>query len=155
MPGLYNASAKDVIWAAVYFSLSAFFTWLFVAASPLYISKEQMMLSSAIAGGKWSLQILFAIVFLNEKTWTFIKNIGFVCFIGSCILLPYLAFRSIDLASQPKYFVGSLIVSVITMIALYFRATNKSGVKKMWWYGWLLCLVIAVSLQLTVVFHVI
>jgi hypothetical protein len=40
------------------------------------------------------------------------------------------------------------------MIILYRNAVVKSEIAMGWWYFWLFCLAIAISLQLTVVFKV-
>jgi len=146
-------SYKNQFTAAFYFTLSALFTWWFVAVSPLYISQEQMLLSTAVAGGKWGIQILLALLFLQIKSWTFIKNIGKVCLIGSCILLPYVVLSLLNIASNATFFIASLAASVIVMIFYYYRATKQSGVEIKWWFLWLACLAIAITLQLTVVFR--
>jgi hypothetical protein len=155
MNAITVSSRHDLFLSVVYFGLSTIFTWLFVVTSPLYISHEQMLLSSSIAGGKWAIQIVLAIALLQNKSWVFIRNIGFVCFVGSCILLPYAVMRAFSIGPEPVYFTGSLIAAVVTMILFYYRATLQAGVKITWWFIWLICLAIAVTLQLTVVFHVI
>jgi hypothetical protein len=38
------------------------------------------------------------------------------------------------------------------MIALYYQAVKKTGLSLKWWAGWLVCLAVAITLQLTVVF---
>lgn len=145
---------KNQLLFLLYFALSAIITWGFVAVSPLYISKEQMLLSIAIAGGKWALQIVLALLFLYDKTWEFLKNIGIVCLIGSCILLPYALFAQSGITNSPQFFIGSLISAVLVMIPAYRQALLSSNVTIKWWYFWLLCLAVAITLQLTVVFHV-
>lgn len=149
-----NTTKKNIALAAIYFALSTLLTWWFVAVSPLYISQEQMLLSTAVAGGKWGIQIILALLFLKEKSWHFVKNIGFVCFVGSCILMPYVIFSKLGIADGAQFFVGSLVASVAVMICLYFLSIKKSDVSYQWWFFWLGCLAIAISLQLTVVFHV-
>lgn len=151
---LSYAVYKDLFLALVYFVLSTLFTWWFVAVSPLYISQEQMLLSTAIAGGKWAIQILLAALFLKSTRWVFIKNIGRVCFIGSCILLPYVLLSVMNIASDANFFVGSLVASVLVMICFYYKAILQSGVDIRWWFFWLACLATAITLQLTVVFHI-
>jgi len=146
---------QHLVAAAFYFLLSTLFTWWFVAASPLYISTEQMLLSSGIAGGKWAIQIIGALLLPGEKKWVFIRNIGRVCFIGSCILLPYVLFRNFPEVQGAPYFIGSLAVAVIVMILFYYYAVKQARVSIRWWLFWLLCLATAITLQLTVVFHVI
>lgn len=144
---------RNILSAGAYFALSTIFTWWFVVVSPLYISQDQMLLSTGIAGAKWSLQILLAFLFLREKAWVFVKNIGFVCLVGSCILLPYVLFSLLNITNDPSFFLGSLIVSVLTMIVLYYRAVRRTQLPVKWFLIWLLCLATAISLQLTVVFH--
>ena len=148
---------KDQILFFIYFFLSTVFTWLFVDSSRLYHSTTQMLLSTGIAGAKWGIQILFAFIFLGEKKWEFVKNIGFVCLIGSCMLVPYAvcAYIYMHIYIRAHFFVGSLLAAVLTMVVLYYNAVKKSGVKLQWWFFWLGCLAIAITLQLTMVFHVI
>jgi hypothetical protein len=144
---------KNFVFAVLWFSLSTIFTWWFVRFSSLYVNEMQMVLSSSIAGGKWAIQILAALILLDKKSWLFIRNIGFVCFAGSCILLPYVFLRIFSLAESPVFFISSLIASVLIMIVFYYRAVRNTGVNIRWWLSWLGCLAIAISLQLTVVFR--
>lgn len=146
---------KNQILSLIYFGLSMLITWVFVAIAPVYISREQQLLSTAIAGGKWMIQIAGALLFLGQKRWLFIRNIGSVCFAGSCLLIPYILLSYLNISNSATFFTGSLIIAVITMIFLYFRAVQNSGIPRRWWWWWLLCLAVAVSLQLTVVFHLI
>jgi len=146
---------RNQLYALLYFALSTLLTWWFVVVSPLYISNEQMILSTAVAGGKWAIQIIGAFFLLGEKRWVFIKNIGFVCLVGSCILMPYVILSTTQVTGSAPFFIGSLILSVMTMIVMYHRAIKQSDVHISWWYFWLICLSIAVSLQLTVVFNAI
>ncbi len=144
---------KDLPLALVYFALSTLFTWWFVSLSPLYISSQQMLLSTSIAGGKWSIQILLGLVFLEGKSISFIKEIGLVCFIGSCLLMPYVVMAFLNISNSPNFFVGSLIIAVLAMIYFYYAAVRKMQLALRWWLVWLVCLTVAVLLQLTVVFH--
>jgi hypothetical protein len=146
---------QDFVYFILYFALSTLFTWWFVASSPLYISQEQMILSTGIAGAKWAIQIVLGFFLLKEKPSEFLKNISLVCFIGSCILLPYAVLAEFRIIAHPGFFVGSLIVSVLTMIYFYFRAVKQMHLHIYWWLFWLACLAIAISLQLTIVFHVV
>ena len=145
---------KNIILSIIYFTLSTIITWWFIEASPLYISTEQKLLSCAIAGGKWGLQLLAAFIFLGGKKWDFIKNIAFTCLVGSVILLPYAILSVCFAINNASFFIGSLMVAVAVMILLYALSVQNAGVKIQWWLGWLCCLAIAITLQLTVVFHV-
>ena len=58
---------KNILLSVLYFGLSAVLTWMFVVLCPLYISQEQMLLSACIAGGKWGIQIILALLFLKEN----------------------------------------------------------------------------------------
>jgi hypothetical protein len=145
---------KDILPALIYFFLSTVITWWFIAVSPLYISEDQMLLSCGIAGGKWMVQLIAGFILLHEKRWEFIRRIGFTCFIGSFILLPYCLSSVMKFNDSSEFFLASLIFSVVTMILIYYRSVKKCRISLLWWIAWLLCLAIAVSLQLTVVFHV-
>jgi hypothetical protein len=77
---------------------------------PLYTSVQQQLLSTGIAGGKWSIQIIAAYFLLADKKWRSIKNIGGTCLIGSLILLPYAmmtGFSGNDSAVFCRLFIGS------------------------------------------------
>ncbi len=137
-----------------YFLASTIITWWFIEASPLYTSMQQKLLSCGIAGGKWSIQIVASWFLLKEKKWLFLKNIGLTCFIGSIILLPYSLLSSFSGVNGQNFFLGSLLFAVAVMIFMYAISVKNAQVKIYWWLGWLACLAIAVTLQLTLVFHV-
>ena len=145
---------KNLIKAAICFLLSTVITWWFITRSPLYINAGQKILSCSVAGGKWALQILLALFLLNNKKWVFIKNISITCLTGSVILLPYCFASSLKINSSTYFFTGSLIAAVLVMIQSYYKSVNNAGVSIKWWTGWLVCLAIAITLQLTIVFHV-
>ncbi len=145
---------KNSVLAFLYFLLSTIITWWFIQQGELlYFSKNKMLLSCIIAGAKWSIQIGAALLFLNEKKWEFVKLIGFTCFIGSCILLPYCLFSFVRLA--PYSFLISLLIAVLLMIVTYYKVVNQLLLSLKWFWGWMLCLIIAISLQLFVVFKIV
>ena len=146
---------KSIYFALLYFLLSAVITWLFVDACPLYTSVQQKLLSTGIAGAKWGLQITAAFFFLGAKKWEFIKNIGAVCMAGSIVLLPYIIAAAFGKDLGSMFFVNSLLLAVFLMIGLYFLNVLRSKLPLKWFGGWLICLGIAITLQLTVVFSVI
>ena len=141
--------------AGIWFALSTIITWLFIVVAPMYFSKQQQLLSCVVAGGKWGIQILAAFFFSGAGKWFFLERIGFTCFIGSVILLPYYISSISGINNSPQFFVASLIVAVLVMIYFYYRGVKQSGLGLNWWLGWLVCLATAITLQLTVVFHVI
>jgi hypothetical protein len=147
-------NSKKVYLAILYFFLSTVITWWFVDVCPLYTGLQQKLLSTGIAGAKWVLQIVFAYFFLREKKWDFLKNMGATCMAGSVILIPY-AFAASFTTLNPLFFIASLIIAVLLMIILYFLNVHKLGLPKKWFWGWIFCLAIAITLQLTVVFSVI
>lgn len=149
-----NSRNKQVRFAFFYFLLSTLITWWFVQASPLYTSMQQKLWSCGIAGAKWSLQILAALILLKERRWEFIKDIGLTCFVGSVLLLPYAIFSSAFGINGTNFFLGSLLVAVAVMILMYAISVRHSRLSKLWWLGWLVCIALAIFLQLTIVFHV-
>jgi hypothetical protein len=149
------AMNKDLRLAILYFTASTVITWWFVMLSPLYKSTEQMLLSTSIAGGKWAIQLGLGLLFLKEKRYTFWKEIGYVCLMGSLLLFPYVLSASMNLNDATEFFIVSLLVAVTAMIYLYFKAVRATRVGLTWWFFWLLCLAVAISLQLTVVFDVV
>jgi hypothetical protein len=145
---------KKIIIAAFYFFISTLITWWFIEASPLYTSMQQKLLSCGIAGAKWSLQIIAALLLLKDKKAHFLKNIGLTCLIGSIILLPYTILSVGFGINGTNFFIGSLLLAVAVMILMYAMSVKNAGLPLLWWLGWLICLAVAVTLQLTVVFHV-
>ncbi len=148
-------NSKLIALAIFYFFLSTVITWWFVAVCPLYTSLQQKLLSTGIAGAKWSLQIAVAFFLLQEKKWRYIKNIGSICLVGSIILLPYAIVASCSNFNGGTFFVSSLLTAVVIMIILYFLNVKRLGLPMKWFWGWIFCLVVAITLQLTVVFSVI
>ncbi len=148
-----SSNRSNIKFAALYFLLSTIITWWFIEVSPLYTSTGQKLLSCAIAGAKWNIQMLAAVIFLQEKKWIFLKNIGFTCLLGSVILLPYSIGSFISKDNDGSFFIISLIVSVAAMVFSYYRSVKKSDVGTHWFAGWLLCLAIAITLQLKVIFN--
>jgi len=148
-----KSNRNNIKFAAFYFLLSTLITWWFIEASPLYSSTSQKLLSCAIAGAKWNIQILAAMVFLQEKKWVFLRNIGFTCLVGSLILLPYSIGSFISKDNDGSFFIISLIVSVFAMVFSYYISVKKSEVGTHWFAGWLFCLAVAITLQLKVIFN--
>ena len=147
--------SQKIYLALLYFSLSTGITWWFVDVCPLYSSLSQKILSTGIAGAKWSLQIAAAYFLLGNKKWDFIKNIGITCLVGSLILLPYAIAATFSSANGAAFFTTSLLIAVAVMIFLYFLSVKKLGLPKKWFWIWIFCLAIAITLQLTLVFSVI
>ena len=144
---------KNIFLAFIYFLLSTIITWWFIQqGKTLYFSQSKMLLSCGIAGAKWGIQIGAVLLFLHQKKWIFIKCIGFTCFVGSCILLPYCFFEF--LRNIENSFLASLIIAVLTMIFLYYKSVKQTGISIKWFGGWVCCLAIAISLQLFVVFKI-
>lgn len=138
--------------AFIYFMFSAIITaWFIGRKAWLYDDVPSMVLSGAIAGAKWLLQIIAALIFLKTLRWQFIKEIGLVCLVGSCALLIYYILPITWGFSSLTVSVG---VSVLLMVFLYFRAVKKLGIPAYWSWSWVACLIVAIYLQLTVVFHV-
>lgn len=146
---------RDILMAGLCFLLSTLITWWFiVAGQALYGDAAKMRLSCAIAGGKWALQIGAAFLFLGDGRWPFIRRISAVCLAGSLLLLPF-CFPAVQRLLGHDGFLISLAACVLLMIALYCRAVQRSGIPMKWFWGWIACLSVAISLQLTVVFGVV
>ncbi len=139
--------------ALLYFGLALILTTLFVLACPLYISQEQLLLSVSIAGGKWVVQIFLAIALLRKRRSSFIHGMGRVCLLGSIILIPYILSAWLEISDDQWFFFGSLILAILVMVFRYHTEVTRLHLSLAWWYFWLLCLTVAVGLQLTVVFH--
>lgn len=78
-----TAQTKNIVLTTIYFGMSTIITaWFIFIGKAFYSSFNNMALSGSIAGGKWGLQILMALLFLGLKKWAFIKEIGFVCLVG-------------------------------------------------------------------------
>lgn len=146
-------SGRSIALAGIYFLFGSVITIGFIASkSWLYESISLMILSGIIAGGKWAVQLIAALVLLRGQRWVFIKNIGLVCLIGSAALFVYYFFPVSWGFSIIAISVGC---SVVLMIGLYYRAVKKSEVSIYWFWSWIICLAVAILLQLTIVFDVI
>jgi hypothetical protein len=145
---------KPLILAILYFVLATLITWWFIKESPLYTSQKQQLLSCGIAGGKWAIQILAALIVLKERRWVFIKDIGMTAFAGSIILLPYAILGSVFGINGKDFFLGSLTISIALMVFMYAISVRHSRLHIAWWLGWLICLSIAIILQLRLIFDV-
>lgn len=143
---------RSLALAIIYFFFSAIITGWFIARKfRLYESVDLMTLSGGIAGAKWLIQIIAALIFLREKRWMFIKEIGFVALIGSAALLIY---YFLPTGWELSSLIVSVGVSVAIMIVLYFRAVKKLDLSLNWFWSWIICLIAAILLQLTVVFGI-
>ena len=141
--------------ALLYFLISGIITWWFVDVCPLYSDTNQKLLSTGIAGAKWGLQIVVAYFLLSNKKWSFIKNIGSTCLVGSVLLLPYAVAATFSDVNDATFFVASLLLAVAVIIVLYFLNVKKTALSQRWFWGWMICLAVAILLQLTIVFPVI
>ncbi len=141
-----------IVYAVVYFLLSTIITWWFIHEGNLmYINTSSMILSCGIAGTKWGVQIIAAWLLLDEKKEEFIKRIGFVCFLGSCILLPF-CISSLIQGIVFSFFI-TLIIAVLVMIFAYNKAVKKTQISTAWFWAWISCLAIAITLQIMLFFN--
>jgi hypothetical protein len=133
---------------AVSFALSTLFTGLFIQAYDGYVSQETMILSGSIASGKWAIQIILGALLLREKRWLYISQLAATCLIGSVTLLPFAL-----LSGGPGFFFGSLGASIFAMSIAILIGLSRIGLSWHWRALWFCLLAIAVSLQITIVFH--
>jgi hypothetical protein len=147
-----ESTGRSIALAILYFLFATILTlWFIARKSWLYDSVSLMGLSGAIAGAKWGVQLIAALILLNDQRWIFIKRIGLVALIGSAALMIYYA---LPISWGFSTLVISVAFSVLIMIGLYYRAVRQCGLSIAWFWGWIVCLVIAIALQLTVVFDV-
>jgi hypothetical protein len=146
---------KDITLTFLYFLLSILITGWFIGQKyALYENTQQMLLSGSIAGAKWAIQIIASLFILGKKKFEFIRRISFVCFIGSALLLSYYLISYLTTSNAHQLLIA-LAICVCGMLFLYFKAVIKTRLNLKWYFGWILCLCIAITLQLTVVFHII
>jgi hypothetical protein len=152
---LVHTDKQNIVKAIIYFFLATVISWFFIIQSPMYVSKQQQFLSGSIAGAKWAIQIIGGWQLLQGKKWLFIQKTGFTCLVGSLLLLPYCFSSFLKLNNSPAFFFASLVLAVLVMIVSYYQNVTHLDIGLHWWLLWLVCLTIAVSLQLTIVFHII
>ena len=147
-----ESMGRSLALAALYFLFASILTSWFIARKFwLYESVGLMTLSAGIAGAKWAVQLIAALIILKEQRWLFIKKIGFVALVGSVALFLYyvlpakLGFGTLA---------GPVVFSVLIMIVLYYSMVQQLGLSMYWFWSWVLCLMLAVLLQLTLVFDV-
>lgn len=141
--------SKHVGLAVFYFLLAILLTGIFIGNKFwLYRSTDEMVFSGTIAAAKWFVLVVAAIIFLKKKKWEFIRRMGWACFIGSCVLFSYnsMAYLALPIGGFSR-FILSIALSVLVMIVLYYRSVRKTGLLLRWFWGWLLCLSIAIFLQ--------
>ena len=143
-------SLRQAIEITIAFALSTLITALFIRAYGGYVSQETMMLSGSIAGGKWAFQIILGWLLLREKRWIYIRELAVTCLIGSLVLTPF-AITS----GTAIYFFGSLLASICAMAVTVVIRLKSTGFPWQWFALWFLLLSIAVTLQLTIVFHIV
>ncbi len=141
--------------AFIYFAISLVLTTMFVLGCPLYISQEQFLLSLSIAGGKWVVQILAALLLLGKRRTSFINGIARVCLLGTLMLMPYTLSSWLEISNDPIFFFGSLMIAILVMVFRYHFEVSRLNLSLAWWYFWLLCLTIAVGVQITVIFKLV
>lgn len=142
-------SLRQALEITIAFALSTLITAIFIRAYGGYVSKETMILSGTIAGGKWAVQIALGWVLLREKRWIYIRELSLTCLIGSFVLLPF-ALSS----GSANYFFGSLLASICAMAISIVVRLRSAGFPWQWPVLWFLILFVAVTLQLTIVFHI-
>jgi len=149
-----ESNEKNIKQAAIYFFLATVITWYFVEWSPIYMSLNQKILSCCIAGAKWNVQMIAALVLMDERRWVFLRNIGVICLIGAIILIPYSISSLAGMENGTMFFLLSLVVSVSVMMVAYYYNVKKMKIGLGWFIGWVLCLVIAVAFQSFLVFGI-
>lgn len=147
-----ESMGRSLALAALYFLFASILTSWFIARKFwLYESVGLMTLSAGIAGAKWAVQLIAALILLKEQRWLFIKNIGLVALVGSVALFLYYV-----LPARWGFgtLAGPVVFSVLIMMVLYYRMVKQLGLSMYWFWSWVLCLILAVLLQLTIVFDV-
>lgn len=149
-----HPQTKNFLLSVLYFLLATVLSGVFINNNlTLYSSVNAMILSGSIAGAKWMIQILAALLILKELKWIFIRRIGFICFIGSAILFVYYIIHFFKLQLNViSPFIISIGLSVLVMIVMYYIAVKKTELSIVWFWVWMLCLAIAIMLQMFVVF---
>lgn len=149
-----NTTSKNSVLAIAYFLLATLLTGLFIANKFwLYNSTGAMLASGCIAAGKWMVQIVTALILLNHRKWEFIKRMAWVSLIGSGTLFSYnlMGFLHLPISGFSQ-FVIAIVLAVVVMIFLYYQAVKKTELQLEWFWGWIICLLVAITLQLTVIF---
>jgi hypothetical protein len=146
-------TGRSIALAGIYFLFGAVITLGFIASKAwLFDSVSLMILSASIAASKWLVHLIAVFLLPRDNRWTFIKNMGVACLSGSAALLIYYLLP----ISWGFYTLAvSVGFSVLLMIFMYYRAVRLSQVSIYWLWSWIVCLTIAIFLQLTVVFDVI
>lgn len=140
---------RQTLEIAIAFALSTLITALFIRAYDGYVSQETMILSGSIAGGKWAIQIALGWLLLGEKRWIYFRALAVTCLIGSLVLIPFAV-----TSGAAAYFFDSLLASICAMGITIILALKSIGFPWQWSALWFFLLSIAVTLQLTIVFHI-
>gem|GEM_PF-408837 len=149
-----ESNEKNIKLAAGYFFLATIIIGCFIEWSPVYVSLNQKIISCCIVGVNWNLQMIAALIFMDERRWVFLRNIGLTYLLGAIILLPYCISNLAGLENGTLFFVLSLIVSSAAMVVSYYYKVKKMKIGLGWFAGWFVCLTIAVVFQLLLVFDI-
>lgn len=144
-----SAISRHLCYILICFALSTVFTALFIRAYGGYVSTEIMVLSGLIAGGKWAIQMVAGWLLLGGRRWQYLRDLGTTCLAGSCVLIPFALFPG-----PAAFFFGSLLACIIVMTGILIFLQRRAKLPWRWSGLWMILLASAVTLQLTVVFHV-
>jgi hypothetical protein len=139
--------------ATIYFSISLILTAIFILSRPIYITREQLEESLIVAGGKWVLQIILAIVLLKRRRFSFIHALGRISLFSTLFFLPFIVSSWLEIYDAPPFFLGSMAVAGFTSIYIYYLEVKRLYLSMGWWYFWLFSLALSVALQAIFVFR--
>lgn len=145
---------RNIFYAVLYFLSAAMITSFFIAGKFwLYSDVPTMLSSGVVTVAVWLMQVIIALILLRTEKWEFIKRVGFVSLIGSATLYLYYLFAFLPIAiSGFSQFVVSVGCSVIIMIVMYYKAVQKMKLSFSWFWGWMICLTMAIMVQAKFIF---
>lgn len=98
----------------------------------------------------WTIQLLLSAVFLKSNDrLTYWNRLGWVCLIGSIALLPA-AFYNLRSATPWVWIsVFNVLASVVLMALTLHFLLQRAGFRRLWALGWVVLIVINMSLYLS------
>lgn len=97
----------------------------------------------------WSVQLILSAAYLSgERRLDYWMQLGAVCLIGSAALLPAAVYNLTASSPRPSVSVASVLASVILMASSLHLRLRRRGFSGRWAAGWVLLIIVNMSLYL-------
>jgi hypothetical protein len=132
--------------AAMYFLASVLLTAIFSYSLQKFLDESFTMLSLKtvlIPCFTWTILLISSYASMQrEQWWRYVVISGWICMIGSAMLVPCGVYNFIAVMPDIRLSVISVAASVVLMSLLYYRNLPAAGVSLSWWWAFniLICI---------------